>query len=512
MLRAGILFLFSLWAVLSLQAQHRHHGYCGNGEGGEWDAILTERLLRNKLALEDQPVQFRSTIYVPLRIHMVANSSGFGRVTHAQVFDQLCKLNEDFADLDMQFYIKGINDNINNNGIYTTQYSAGLIMNNLKDPNALNIWIVDVAAGSPPSPGDLGVTLGYYSPTRDWVVIRRDEVDAVSATLSHEIGHFFSLKHTHNGWDSTPWSPAIGNPSPANSPGGVPTERQDGSNCNTAGDFICDTPPDFNGFGFNGCDYNIAQDPTGAFINPDELLFMSYFLNCPRDDYYFSPTQENLIITDYNSEDRNYLRTAAVTPNLTPIATAATPISPINNVFTPGYNIVNLQWNAVTGADFYLLEIDASQAFNSSPIRVVVSGATSHTMTTLQANRNYFWRVRPYNAYRTCAPFSATAQFRTNNLTVSTNNIEELNQWSVFPNPIGDEGRIQVQLQAARGFEGRFTLYDVAGRLVRRMGNQRISGGHTQIELDVADLLPGVYMLTLDHENGRELRRITVAK
>jgi len=44
------------------------------------------------------------------------------------------------------------------------------------------------------------------------------------------------------------------------------------------------------------------------------------------------------------------------------------------------------------------------------------------------------------------------------------------------------------------------------------MGNQRISGGHTQIELDVADLLPGVYMLTLDHENGRELRRITVAK
>lgn len=512
MLRAGILLLFSLWAVLPVQAQHSHHGYCGNGEGGEWDALLTERLMRNKLALESQPVQFRSTIYVPLRIHMVANSSGFGRVTHAQVLDQLCKLNEDFADMDLQFYIKGLNDNINNNAIYTTQYSAGLIMNNLRDATALNIWIVDVAAGSPPSPGDLGTTLGYYSPTRDWVVVRRDEVNSSSVTLSHEIGHFFSLKHTHNGWDSTPWSPAIGNPAPVNAPGGVPTERQDGSNCNTAGDFICDTPPDYNGFGFNGCNYNIAQDPAGTFINPDELLFMSYFLNCSRDDYYFSPTQQNLILADYNSQDRDYLRTGAATPNLTQITAAATPVSPINNEFTPGYNIVNLQWNAVEGADFYLVEIDISPSFNNNPTRLVVAGATSRSVTTLQANRTYYWRVRPYNAYRTCAPFSATAQFRTNNMVVNTINIEELNQWSVFPNPLAEDGRIQVQLQAAQGFLGDFALYDVAGRMVRHMGRHRISGGYTQIELDASGLLPGVYMLTLEHENGRELRRVSVAK
>lgn len=512
MLRAGILLLFFLWAAVSGNAQHRHHGYCGNGEGGEWDDLLTERLLRNKQALEDQPVQFRNTVYVPVRIHMVANSSGFGRVTHAQVLDQMCKLNQDFAGMNMQFYIKGINDNINNNGIYTTQFSAGLIMNNLRDATALNIWIVDVAAGSPPSPGDLGVTLGYYSPSRDWVVVRRDEVNANSVTLPHEIGHFFSLKHTHNGWDSTPWSPAIGNPAPVNSPGGVPTERQDGSNCNTAGDFICDTPPDYNGFGFNGCNYNIAQDPTGVFINPDEQLFMGYFLNCVRNDYYFSPTQQNIMLTDYNSAARNYLRTGAATPNLTEITTAATPVSPINNNFTPGYNIVNFQWNAVAGADFYLLEVDIASSFNNSPIRVIVNGANSHTMTTLQANRNYFWRVRPYNAYHTCAPFSPTAQFRTNNMVVSANNIEELNQWSVFPNPVGTDGRIQVQLKAARGFDGRFSLYDMAGRWVQGLGEHRISGGDTQLELDAAGLLPGVYLLTLDHEEGRELRRITVAK
>ncbi|MEZ4948184.1 MAG: hypothetical protein R2784_02135 [Saprospiraceae bacterium] len=49
------------------------------------------------------------------------------------------------------------------------------------------------------------------------------------------------------------------------SPNGSPTELQDGSNCTTAGDKICDTPPDYN-FGLingNSC-YGGAKDPNGV--------------------------------------------------------------------------------------------------------------------------------------------------------------------------------------------------------------------------------------------------------
>jgi hypothetical protein len=500
---------FFLGASLMMMAQ-THYGYCGNG-GGEWQEILTERLLQNKQALADNPVQFRSTVYVPVRFHMVANSSGQGRVTHGRVLEQLCRLNQDFADMDMQFYINGLNDNINNNAIYNTQYSAGAVMNLLRDPAALNIWIVNEATPSASGGGNTGTILGYYSPQRDWVVMRRDQVGASRVTLPHEVGHFFSLAHTHNGWDSTPWSSEIGNPSPSTSPGGVPTERQDGSNCNTSGDYICDTPPDYNGFGFSGCNYNIAQDPNGTFINPDEQLFMSYFLNCIRNEYYFSPTQQDLMWVDYNRPARAYLRTNFV-PNLTEITETPVLTFPINEEFTPGYNTINFQWTAVAGADHYLLEIDRTATFTINPSIFIVSGTNSHTVTNLEPNRTYYWRIRPYNAYRTCALFTPVATFRTNNMTVNTTDITDLNEWTISPNPVFAQGAMQISLQAARGFDGRFTLYNIAGQVAQQYGMQRINAGNTTFDFPVEGLQPGIYILALDHEEGREVRRVVVAR
>ncbi len=489
------------------------HTPCGNS-GGEWDIMLTERLLQNIQTLRDNPadVEFRNIVYVPIRFHMVANTNGAGRVTYGQVLDVLCRLNQDFDSLNMQFYIKALNDNINNTAIYQTQYSAGTVMNLLRDNTAMNIWIVDLAAGSPPGPNDPpGVTLGYYSPQRDWIVIRRDQANLSSTTLPHEVGHFFSLKHTHNGWDAQPYNPSVhGSPAPSISPGNVPTERQDGSNCQTAGDFICDTPPDYNGLGHTGCNYT-ALDPTGTPINPDEQLFMSYFDGCVRDQYYFSNTQKNLIAADYNSASRNYLR-PNITPNTTQITQAPTLTFPINNEFTPGFNQVNFQWTGVAGADFYLLEIDLASNFTNNPIRIIVPGATSHTVTTLLANRTYFWRVRPYNAYRTCAPFTPAAQFRTNNVMVSVPEIEELGEWTVSPNPIGAERRLFIRLNTLQHFNGSLRLHNATGQVVKHVGQQYVPAGESMLEIDLANLPRGLYVLTIEHRQGREQRRIVIAE
>ncbi len=509
MKKATLIIVFALSAPLLAWSQTLH-GPCGNG-GGPWKEMLIERLLRNKQILEEQPVQFRNTVYIPVTFHMVANSSGSGRVPHNRVLEQLCKLNEDFADLDMQFYIKSLRDNVNNTSIYNAQYNAGTVMNLLRDPTALNIWIVDVAAPAPPSPNDNGVILGYYNPGRDWVVVRRDQVGGTTVTLPHEVGHFFSLDHTHNGWDAEAWSTAIGNPAPATSPGGVPTELQNGSNCSTAGDYICDTPPDYNGFGFSGCNYNLAQDPMGVPINPDEQLFMSYFLNCIRNDYYFSQTQQDLMWTDYNHFTRSYIRSNFV-PNLTEITETPSLVFPVNNEITPGYNAVNFQWTAVNGADFYLLEIDRVATFSLSPIRIIVAGANSRTVTSLEPNRTYFWRVRPYNAYRTCALSTPTATFRTNANVVAVNDIADLNEWAVAPNPVIGQGTIQISLQATKSFEGTFQLFNTSGQLAKQYGAQRINSGATHFEFSVEGLAPGIYILALEHELGRELKRVVVTR
>ena len=79
-----------------------------------------------------------------------------------------------------------------------------------------------------------------------------------------------------------PWSADIGNPAPASSPGGIPTEKMDGSNCETAGDYLCDTPPDYNGFGWDDCDYDGgAQDPMGVEIDPEERLIYGLLPQLP---------------------------------------------------------------------------------------------------------------------------------------------------------------------------------------------------------------------------------------
>ena len=120
----------------------------------------------------------------------------------------------------------------------------------------------------------------------------------------------FSLEHTFNGWECGAYNtenvPAPTSPS-CNSPA---TERANGSNCETSGDYICYTPPDYNnGLGWGGCDFSLnVLDPQGNAIDPDERNYMSYFLSCPDDEYFFSDQQNAAVQQDLNSFSRNYLR------------------------------------------------------------------------------------------------------------------------------------------------------------------------------------------------------------
>ncbi len=80
-------------------------------------------------------------------------------------------------------------------------------------------------------------------------------------TLSHELGHWFDLLHTHSGGD----------------------ELVDGSNCSTAGDFVCDTPadPNLSGLVNTDCEYtgNLV-DANGDPYNPDPRNLLSYAGSC----------------------------------------------------------------------------------------------------------------------------------------------------------------------------------------------------------------------------------------
>ena len=104
---------------------------------------------------------------------------------------------------------------------------------------------------------------------RQHIVLNSSNVQ-ITRTLGHEIGHWFGLLHTHGASSNRP-------------PIGVETdELVDGSNCDIAGDFTCDTPADPNLAGrvasSPSClytDNELLTDSNGDLFTPDTQNRMS---------------------------------------------------------------------------------------------------------------------------------------------------------------------------------------------------------------------------------------------
>ena len=75
-----------------------------------------------------------------------------------------------------------------------------------KDAKALNVFITENAETSSST---IGTVQGYYSSQGDYVIVRKEELIKGNNTLSHEIGHFFSLRHTFYGWENVPYDKNI---------------------------------------------------------------------------------------------------------------------------------------------------------------------------------------------------------------------------------------------------------------------------------------------------------------
>jgi hypothetical protein len=75
-------------------------------------------------------------------------------------------------------------------------------------------------------------------------------------------------------------------------------------------------------------------------------------------------------------------------------------VNPQNNSLT--YNRILIDWNAVVGVDFYELEIDTIDTFNSAALVTVIkeyisssnsNADTRHTFIAANFNQTYFFRV-----------------------------------------------------------------------------------------------------------------------
>lgn len=480
-------------------------GHCGVTD----PMPLLERVTELQRFIAENPLQTRSALpkYVPVTCIRVADDNGNGRAREEQVLEQMAKMNFYYEDQEMIFYIDEWRI-LNNSIVYNTPGSAGarFWMRTVRDNNAMSVFVTQSAeSGS----GNPGVTLGYYDTSEDWIVIRRDEFNGFNNTLAHEAGHFFSLPHPHSGWECDPydeakhgnpvniiWSPCISN---------LRIEFQNGTNCQIAGDRICDTSPDYNfGFGWsvggNQCaDYTrIVRDWNGDTIDVAERNHMAYFINCP--DYFFTPNQKTIIQSDFLSARRTYLRRSYV-PVQDPVTNEVVYNYPINGEQTPTFDNIDLDWEDVPGATDYLVIVDRASSFTFTPQRFLVSESFL-TIEQLTPNVNYFWKVWPFNESRTGAGWAPHQQFRTGVASAVTS-IPYVEHLDVFPNPVHREQPLTIRIASLQSFDAQISLYSITGAEVWHRNQVRVEGGQEFVfTVDMIRPESGLYFLSIRSADG----------
>ena len=471
---------------------------------------LLERIELNKKSML---IHQRGAVkYVPVTFLLVANSSGSGRVQISAVLDQLCNLNKQYADQEVIFYIDTLKF-FDNDAVYETPAStaAKIQMRLRKDPNSVNIYITNQADSGNGGPG---VTLAYYDPTDDWIVSRKDQISASSKTLAHEVGHFFSLPHPHAGWDCFPYTVEdYGNPvnkdftlQCGGGGGSILIELQDGSNCSSAGDKICDTPPDYNiGLVFDpGCDENtIVKDKKGQLITPLVQNYMSYYSDCS--EYSFTPTQKNMMNTDFFTGRRTYIRLPYI-PNLDSVEAPVEYITPVNGELTPGFTNILLDWEDTPGATNYLVMIARNATFTLN-VETFLTTESQLIINELPL-QIYHWRVFPYNESQTCAGFSPTQNFKVSAGT-SVNEIADIDTYVLSPNPANNHESAFLTLTSTREFEGTLSVTDASGSVFSH-NKITVVSGESHHEIVTATLPSGIYFITLNSIKGRLVEKLLI--
>ena len=330
-----------------------------------------------------------SITYVPIRPHIVRRSNGTGGYPLANLNEAMATTNSYFLlnGFGIQFYFAGATpDYIDDDDLYEgfTNPPSGRDAINAMNQYYINVFPPDIQLG-----GYAGFPADNVASTRSVIRTYGSSSNGQSfhfgySLIPHELGHNFGLYHTF-GFGS----------------GNMPTDelvtRGPGANCETNGDFICDTPADPYGVSgantilVNNCyqyDPNsTARDANGDPYNPSLTNLMSYWSSCTRD---FTPGQYSRI------QEGLALRQTHTSYTLN---APATNVNPVTNLTATMYSfsaVLTWQDNA-TNEMGYFIERSTSPDAGFVPIGGVAPDVTTFTDPYLEPNSRYYYRIRPSN-------------------------------------------------------------------------------------------------------------------
>ncbi|MGB0176241.1 MAG: choice-of-anchor J domain-containing protein, partial [Owenweeksia sp.] len=242
--------------------------------------------------LREKPLKLKAAAVSTLPVQFIIGRNDDGTspaLSSTQKQNVMNELNGAYADMDMAFY-EAASELYIDNTTWNTQWDKAddNLLPSYEVANVINIFVFkSIKSGSSSICGYAKFPNGGVNDNR---VVIQTSCSQNGSTTAHELGHYFSIFHTHQG----------GN------------ELVNGSNCTYAGDLFCDTPadPNISGLVNSSCVYTgTATDANGDPYAPNPNNIMSYSLKSCRT--YWSPEQQNAIVASLNS-DRDYLLDGAI--------------------------------------------------------------------------------------------------------------------------------------------------------------------------------------------------------
>ena len=252
--------------LISSQFTFAQNQECGTHISAK-DAAKLEAFYQEHQSMATAQDSEDTIVYYPVQHVILRKSDGTGGLNPNQIPNLMDLLNSYYINAGLQFYNCGDPMLVDSDEFYN--FEAGqesALCGPIDVPGAVNIYYCNTVKSSSGS-GLCGYT--YFPFSRRDRILMNNGCALNGSTLVHEVGHFFALYHTHGKTNT-----------------GTTDELVDGSNCETAGDNVCDTPadPNLSGKVNNQCEYTgSALDANDEEFMPDPRNIMSYSRKKCRD-------------------------------------------------------------------------------------------------------------------------------------------------------------------------------------------------------------------------------------